>query len=73
MSTIYNESDVGVSSCYSFLWKLPPAVSAQRHDGSGRVYVCIDCYANLTVLERVHSIKSTDCISDVVLNDVACF
>ena len=73
VSTIYNESDVGVSSFYSFLWKLPPAVSAQRHDGLGRVYVCIDCHANLTVLERVHSIKSTDGISDVVLNDVACF
>lgn len=73
VSAIPSVSEVSKLSCYSFLQKLSSAAGSARRDVLGRLQVCIDCRANLTVLERVQSIKSGDGISDSVLNDVACY
>jgi hypothetical protein len=71
VSTVSGRADVTVSF-YPFLQKLAPAGAARR-DGLGRAYVCIDCHANLTVLERIHTIRSGDNPWESLLHQVSCY
>ena len=73
VSTVPGITDVTVSSYYPFLQKLTPAVGAARFDVLRRVYVCIDCHANLTVLDRIQTIRSGDSVWEFVMSQVSCY